>query len=226
MTVRRTKLDVEQYDLGSLRLYREDLQAIAMAASEAGKLAITCDGFEATSPDDFGDALPEKLSRVTIKAANPDRPSAVEIRLAPREATVLLTEPDTLLAGIVSRVRLICEPRRRRMISALLRVGTGSAGLFVVTGVLLGSGAGFVVAGTVAHPTGGVKAALFVSVGVLAVLSIGFGIWFANRPWVEMINAPRADRPTYWQRTRDIWVVGVITALLGAVVGYLLGKYT
>lgn len=39
-----------------------------------------------------------------------------------------------------------------------------------------------------------------------------------------MINAPRADRPTYWQRTRDMWLVGVITALLGAVVGHLLGQ--
>jgi len=38
-------------------LYREDLRAIAAAAAEAGELAITCDGFEATSPDDF-DALP------------------------------------------------------------------------------------------------------------------------------------------------------------------------
>ena len=99
MTVRRTKLDVEQYDLGSLRLYREDLRAIATAVAEAGDLSITCDGFEATSPGDFGDGLPETLKKVTIRAKNPDRLAAVEIRLSDQEAVARLTEPDTLLAG-------------------------------------------------------------------------------------------------------------------------------
>jgi hypothetical protein len=36
-----------------------------------------------------------------------------------------------------------------------------------------------------------------------------------------MINAPRADRPPYWQRIGK-WV-GVVTALLGAVAGFVLG---
>jgi hypothetical protein len=41
MTVRRTKLVTEHYDLGALRIYREDLVAIATAISELGTLKIT-----------------------------------------------------------------------------------------------------------------------------------------------------------------------------------------
>lgn len=234
MTVRRTKLDVEQYDLGSLRLYREDLRAIATAAAEAGDLAITCDGFEATSPEDFGDGLPEKLEKVTIRAANPDRLGSVEIRLSDREAVVQLTEPDTLLAGVVSRVRLICEPRRQHYPRALewarradSATPLASAALaFTVVLVSLGiiaENRWLTKAHSHGHSAGGVAA--FVGVGIVAFAALSFFLLGAVRPWVEMINAPRADRPTYWQRTGDMWVVGVITALLGAVAGYLLGRF-
>jgi hypothetical protein len=239
MTVRRTRLYRVQYDLGSLRLYREDLRAIATAAAEAGDLAITCDGLEATSPDDFGDALPEKPRTMTISAGNRDTLSAVEIRLSAREATVLLTEPDTLLAGIVYRVRLICEPRRRRLRSAL-RVGRRdswarivSAALGIVLAVLASVVAVLAavqasVAPQPGHHATGLSAdiiALIASLGAVVLAALSFTVWAGNRPWVEIINAPRADRPTYWQRTGDMWLVGVITALLGAIAGYLLGRF-
>jgi hypothetical protein len=50
MSVVRTKLVTETYDLGSLRLYREDLVSIATAVAEAGELTIVAGGLEATSP--------------------------------------------------------------------------------------------------------------------------------------------------------------------------------
>ena len=81
MTVRRTNLTPERYDLGPIWLYREDLQAIADAVNEVGDLEITCASgnstYEASESSDF-EGLPEKLQDVTISSASlPDRTNAV-----------------------------------------------------------------------------------------------------------------------------------------------------
>lgn len=238
MTVRRTKLNIEHYDLGSLRLYREDLRAIAAAAAEAGDLFITCDGFEATSPDDFSDELPEKPENVTITAKRTGSPSVIDIRLTAEEASVRLTEADTLLAGIVSRIQLICDQRRRplrslfggssplsnrwRSYGAILLVGVGVyiaihqiASIYDINSSHVGLQAG-------RWNLSDILVLVIVGIAVLGVLGY-IGIT-SGSPRVVIINAPRATRPTYWERTHDMWLVGIITALFGAAAGYMLGK--
>jgi len=34
------------------------------------------------------------------------------------------------------------------------------------------------------------------------------------RPRVILINMPKIESPTYWQRTRDSWIVGTLTGLI------------
>jgi hypothetical protein len=243
VTVRRTKLTVERYDLGSLRLYREDLQAMATAAAEAGDLTIQCDGFEATSPDDFN-SLPEKLANVNITAKRPADSSSLKIRISPKEAIVQLEEPDTLLAGILSRIRLICEPRRRRLRSLLPKDTSRLYALSVaLVGSLIAAAAATVGAYQFTsvsppnsntsshsqHHSGGGWTGLDtagVVIGAIFLLSlVGYVILVAH-PKVIIINAIRSERPTYWQRTRDNWLIGIATTILGVVLGYILGKLT
>jgi uncharacterized membrane protein YczE len=42
----------------------------------------------------------------------------------------------------------------------------------------------------------------------------------------RVINAYRADRPTFLQRTRDDWVVELVCVAIGLVAGYILGRLT
>lgn len=60
---------------------------------------------------------------------------------------------------------------------------------------------------------------------LIALIPAGIGLRLLARPSRKIVitNAMRASRPRYWERTRDVWVIGVITALIGAVIGYLFG---
>lgn len=40
-----------------------------------------------------------------------------------------------------------------------------------------------------------------------------------------LINAYRDERPTFWQRTRDDWIIAVVMLLLGAVLGGVIGYW-
>ena len=75
MTVRRTRQTPERYELGAMWLYREDLQSIAVAVNELGKLTIDCvsgsDTYEASEAADF-EGLPENLDSVTISSLPSD----------------------------------------------------------------------------------------------------------------------------------------------------------
>lgn len=117
MTIRRTKLLPETYELGPLWLYQEDLQAIAIAIAELGPLTIICtsgnETYEASEPSDF-DELPENLSRVTISSKQSTDSSAITVTFGESDADVKLVVPDTHAAGVLSRIQSICQPRRRR----------------------------------------------------------------------------------------------------------------
>jgi hypothetical protein len=41
-----------------------------------------------------------------------------------------------------------------------------------------------------------------------------------------LINADSADRPSFWRRTRDDWIIAVVMLLLGGVLGYLVNTIT
>ena len=227
VTLRKTEPTKETYPLPAVRLYREDLAAIARAVAEGGDLLIATDGYEATSADQLADErFPDSPVSLTISADRP--PRKITARLSAGSATIELIEPDTLSAGIVSHIRLICESRRLRLRSL---VCVRMKGFVPVVPLVLAFSLAFMIGGIiaatqlkppvvwVAQP---VSIALF---GLVALASGGF-LWVASWPVACIVNAPRAERPGYWQRTRDMWITGTVTALGGAVVGFLLGRIT
>jgi hypothetical protein len=228
MTVRRTKLVPEVYDLGSLWLYRDDLRTITAAVRELDEVEITCvsggnDNYEASDPSDF-DQLPESLESVRISTKRSSS-AAVTVMIDTGRATVQLVEPDIPADGVLSRIRAICEPRRRPGWSFCHWAGPTLAILILA----------YLVVSTIAYNL--TKTSPFwnnafwtpeILVLSVALLAAGGGIMVigSNKRKVRITNAMRADRPRYWARTRDMWVVGVATAIAGAVLGYLLGRIT
>lgn len=225
MAVVRTKLVPEVYDLGALWLYREDLQAIATAVNELGALKITCSSgnstFEASEPSDF-EQLPEDLQTLTISTARSVGPSTVSVTFNREVASVELEEPNTQAAGVLSRIKDICEPLHRSGWFFLRRLGRPLAAVSFI--FLIGTLIGYANSekSSVWHNqfmyNGLPLLFIFLTVSGLAM---AFITGVSRR--VVISNAQRSSRPRYWQRTGDMWVVGVITALIGAIIGYVLG---
>jgi hypothetical protein len=224
MTVRRIKLAEETYQLGALRLYREDLRAVAAAVAEVGELKISCDDSEADAPGDF-DGLPETVTKLTITATRADPPGGMEVNFTSANSQVKLTEPDALMRGILSGIRLICEPRTRHIrglvgrseIAGFAFFIVGIAALIVESAAVIESISPNGNAGWSRNP------ATIVLSGVGLLAAVGYFL-LITRPKVVIINAPRADRPTYWQRTKYHWQVGIVTTVAGVIAGYLLAK--
>jgi hypothetical protein len=126
MSIRRARQAVEVSSLGKIKLYREDLEAIARLAAEVGDLSITCDAFEATDADDF-DQLAEKLHNVEITGS--DGSHGVEVTLNRKAATVSLIEPNTHTLGVLGSINRITEESRKRGIRLFRWLNLGSAAL-------------------------------------------------------------------------------------------------
>lgn len=239
MTLRQTRLRSEPHDLGSLRLYREDLVAIATAVAEIGELRIQASEqpvanrrgsyeFEATSPEDFS-GMPDQLAEVVIAARRTSPPGGgISVTLSRSRARADLVGPDTLMSGVLVRITQICELRRRRLRS--LRSSSETSTLPVIVSPVIVA----VVLLLIAILSGGTGGTLKWSSsdtiitavgGTLALATAGWPL-LASRPLVKIINAPIAERPTYWRRTRDSWTIGIVTAVFGTVLGFILGKIT
>jgi hypothetical protein len=225
VTIRRTKLLPETYELGPLWLYQEDLQAIATAISELGPLNITCTGdsetYEASDPSDFSE-LPENLSKVTISSKHSTGSSAATATFGESDADVKLVELDTHATGVLSRIQSICELRRRKEWQFCRRFGVPLALTSLAAVIIVANIYGYTEKSPAWHNQ-------FLHNGLpwllTAFIAAGIGMRVLARSSRKIVitNAVRASRPRYWERTRDTWVVGVITAVVGAVIGYVLG---
>jgi hypothetical protein len=226
MAVRRTAERPETTSLNIIKLYREDLEAIAEAMAEIGNLVIWCDDFEATERGDFGD-LPENPDLVTLAAssANPER--KIRVDLGPGTAQVVLTHPDTHILGVQTRIEQICRRRRDRLRlrgPSSLKSLAGAIAVFVLfAGAFSYNAHAFL-------PNRSLLLATIAGVGIMAVFSsVLFGLlrsWEHAKGSATIVNAYSSERPTFLQRTRDDWIVHLIVATVFLILGFIIGWLT
>jgi hypothetical protein len=196
MTLRRTQSRTETTHLGHLKLYRDDLIEIAKALAEVGTLAIECGDWVMDDSMDFENPdLPERLPDVAMTGT--DGKTAVSVKLGEGEASVHLIEPTTFTEGTLSRILRLTKPRRRIFSRIKFDTKTGPRMVVFTTRMAL------LATRMVPFP-----------VSVTGVLSSAV-----------LINAYRDERPTFWQRTRDDWIVAVVMLLLGAMLGGVIGYW-
>lgn len=226
MTVRRTRLPTEKHDLGPVRLYREDLQAIASAVGELGKLEIACDStqdsWEASETWEFRD-FPVDLLEVTISAQSSSGSAAVSVTFSKINAQVELTDPDVHCQGILSRIRTVCKPRRR-LFWHLHKHGAALALVAFFALVILIP----IEANAADSPLGSNGFfSTFFPLLLISLIPVGLSLrWLGSSRKAIIINDLRASNPSYWRRTGDMWIIGIITTVAGAVLGYILGSVT
>jgi hypothetical protein len=219
MAVKRTQDRVESYQLGHVKLYRDDLEQITKAVMEVGDLRVACGAWELTDPGDFSDPeLPERLPDLRMTAHPPGSKAGIEVVLGRWQAHVTLTEPDTRTLGVLSRIQQVCKVRNRG-----LRRPTSLA-MVVVPGLITFGLARF------SPPLSNSLTALFIAGWIVLYTFVGDFLLGRTR-WggdesAFLINAYRTERPDFWQRTRDDWVVGAVWALIGGVIGYFVNQIT
>ena len=221
MATRRTeKQRTEEQTLGSVRVYRNDLRKIAFAVAKVGDLKITCDDrLHAEAPEDFV-WLPRVMRSVVLSAECACCTRSVVVHICADHSFVRLTEPDDELRGVLNRIEAVCLPRRRVLRTSLgvssdtpLRNFGMSAFLGWCIWSLIGLLSRFLYGTPLAHPMGRLAviqwvAAVIVAAGVLLL---------ASRPWVLIDNARHVERPGFWERNSDQLLVGIMLAVLGAV---------
>lgn len=247
MTINRTKLRTETYRLGAVRLYREDLEAIAKAVAEIGELEITADDFEGNSPFDFAE-LPEKLSKVQISApkayveeTETIPKAAVKVVLTRTTSTVIVTEPDTLTSGVRTRIQEICRARlrlpQRTPPTTPANVTNPDALQIMIIGITIPTAiialATNIIMSITQQPLSKrntLDPALqkYLTIGIMSLFAIAI-CWttfylLARRASAIIVNAYQADRPTWWQRNRDNVLVSAVSLLLGGIIGYYVNQ--
>lgn len=176
MAVQRAKKPREVYDLGCLRLYREDLEAIAgIVREECGNLLIEFHDEGQHTGNDPGDfaavagVLPESLDHVTLTGKR--NSTTFKVHLGQR-SEIVVKDPDNSARGAAHAIRDLGRARRRWL--------------------------------------------------------DGRVPWPKSRKRTIVVNAPRALRPTHWQRHRVLYlsnvITGTVTLLLGGFIGYLVNQ--
>lgn len=213
MAIQRIKERQETHKLGRLRLYRDDLEAMARALMEFGDLKVMVnDEVMATEPEDLADLrdhLPEQFDRVELQATkefNGGR-STVYVDLG-TGAKVLLVEPDMAARGVFNSVKEICAPRR-------VSAPWSGVGLVLMLVALVGTIA-LGLAG--AEPQGW---PMLTTMGLLGV-SVVITFWASRAPEPSgdiILNVPRAERPTFGQRLFADGGVSAFWTVVGLVCG-------
>lgn len=227
MTLRPTRDERERIDLGTPRLYREDLEQITRIVRDecAGQVIIEFFDDRARigdAPSAFADHhtqedTSEILERLKISGERGD--TKVEVSFSPRDAQLVITNPDNSVRGAAGQIQNLCRERRRRFGGVHLLLSPPTEGLagrvaeiaLGVTGtaVLIAINPELVI-GVSLDPAWALLAG---AVSALVLLTV-FLVQDPSGP--ALVNAPRLERPSWWQRHRkDLFLL-----LVGGCIGY------
>lgn len=217
----------ESVDLGTPQLYREDLEQITRIVRDecAGQVIIEFFDDRARVGDDpsaFADHhaqedTSELLERLKISGERGD--TKIEVSFSPRDAQLVITNPDNSARGAAGQIQSLCRERRRRFGRLHLLLSPPIEGLTARVAEIAGGATGLAVLlainpelfiGVSLDP---VWALLAGAVSALVLLT-AFLVQDPGGP--ALVNAPRLERPSWWQRHRK----DVFLLLVGGCIGY------
>ncbi|WP_174546539.1 hypothetical protein [Nocardiopsis dassonvillei] len=233
MTLRTSRAERVQTEFGALRLYREEMEEIASIIAEecAGNLHINfrdARGRSGSEPADLEryaelDDTPEILETLSLSGRRGETTMTFEID--DTVSTLVVVNPDNSSRGAASQIRELCLANRRFPRGrALLHnpygplplgwvLGCSAAMFLVITGIGLQ-----VIAATPPEDESPFQVAAVLVLGIVGAMAM---IAAQARPRSLLINASRAQRPTWWARHRK----DVLLLLIGSVVGGLIGYF-
>jgi hypothetical protein len=227
MPIHSSRAERVRYSLGTPRLYREELEEIARILYQECEHNLYIEfrderGRIAGKPEDFAeyaqlDGTPEIL-KFLILVGQRGR-TTMYVSFSPSGADLVVENPDNSARGAAMQIREICRENRRLM-GPLARAGLLAASLAAV--VLLSIAASVVQQYGEWRQEAVILWALVIVIGPGGVLLISLG---KSQAGVRtgaclLVNAPRSERPSWWERHRRD-----ATALaIGGVIGYLVNQ--
>lgn len=218
MSVRRTDTPTEYHRLGYTRLFRDDLEKIAILVAEVGQLSIVCDNLEATTASDFSNPLmPERPKYISMEASNGEQRIRIEVGRGTGKLTI--EEPNTLTEGIRTKIEGICDGGFIDHMIAGPNVNLWGIAGFVPVGCALALGLSKAISLSTSE--------FGMLIGTLVWVAAGSFIFrFREKSDIVIINVNRADRPSFFRRTKDEWIVELSVMIIGLILGYLIGRLT
>lgn len=209
------------------RLYREELaEAARIIHDECGNVEIDFHdddrGTTGTAPEAF-EAFAEtggtdRLQRLTITGRR--GATSLQLLLGPTEARVVVEEPDNAARGAVQQLVLICGSKPVPAGHTLLR--------FIRA---LAAGVGTALMALLILRWGNYDSAPTDSDLIMSAFAIVISFSLGVRVWklppslkTVMINAPRDQRPTWWERHRKDILLLLIGGAVGGVIGYFVNQ--
>ncbi|CAM3745826.1 hypothetical protein [Nocardiopsis rhodophaea] len=233
MPLEHRRAPEEATDLGIPRLYREGLTQIATIVRDecAGDLAIDFhDNLDTTgtAPGDFltfsaqSDA-PELLNRLTLTGNRGD--TTITVDFTPWEARATVSNPDNSARGAVTQIQDLCRKSGSRTRPRISWPRRGS--VMFATGLAL---IAFVVVANyhrVLSPPANPRPPV-VALFAPLIVGVAAGVWegwnHGSRLAPILINAPRAERPTHWQKHQPTYIASTISLLVGGAIGYVVNQ--
>lgn len=220
MVVERAKESVATHRLGSGYVYRDDLEEIAKLLTEIGPVKIEIhekngQQWIAECPDDLSHPdIPKRLELIKMTARSSANSQAFEVELSRRNSKISITAPSPLTSGVYSAVMVVLRPRIGDYLVPHLLVWR------LAWPSIIGSGMFWL---THAIWVQWFTSWFFVALSFIVRL-LGVESWLGYKGNVTIRNEYR--KSTFLARTRDDWVVGIVSMLIGLLLGYLLGRAT
>ncbi|KIH96435.1 hypothetical protein LP52_24990 [Streptomonospora alba] len=214
------------------RLYREEIvEAARIIRDECGHVEIDFHDDRRTrgaSPEAFAafantDVGPERLERLTISGRRGT--TALSLDITRVEASVVLEEPTNSTRWAAEQLRRLCSPKRgflrgsmpwkRRLIRRM--------SIFVLIALAIPLVFGIVLIQLVGGFMFVVTYLLFTVVFCVMLIAWQGTRYLLVSPNV-VINAPRAERPTWWERHRKDVLLTLVSGTIGGVIGYFVNQ--
>jgi hypothetical protein len=207
-------------------LYREELvEAARIIRDECGNVEIDFHddrGTTGTAPEAFARFAatggPERLQRLTITGRRGT--TSLQLLIGPTEARVLVEEPDNAARGAMQQIATVCNSHPmpvgyavRRFLSALL-LGGGAAFLSILF-----------LRGSADNSNDVVSDSIMTAFALLVSFAVGVRIWrLPVSLKTVLVNVPRSQRPTWWERHRKDVLLLLIGGVIGGVIGYFVNQ--
>ena len=220
-------------DIPSCVLYRDDIQEICSIVSEGAddfnlylQSGKSWDNFD--SPDGLDDEF--FLGRLdSVKISARVNGSTIFVLLGPQAGSIQIQSPNSSTKGMARLIKDECEERKHvlRVVVSSLVVVIGSVFAYRLGGLIPGDIFPNPVSGWIGLVSDRTLAEGAISEYVMAVYVVASMIFIYKKKYTknfDIFNWPKSDSRLVRDQIKEGWRVKFFWAVVGAVVGFLLGK--
>jgi hypothetical protein len=230
MSLKRLKPVIEQYELGSLRLWRDDLARIVGLMEQLnGAVNVEADNYEVGDVEEDLPEISKQLDYFSVTVTKVDEDATqrrlLRLRVSKNDCSIAATDPDATTRGIISEIQSLAKKNRRLPLWLTAFIGSRSGlalGISALFALALAAGATLFLERFHFPTLAFIFVLIMSSIGLLLSAGLLVGLVRSN---TILFTETRAQAPTWWEEHRgDVAihvVVGAAFFLLGLLTAHL-----